>query len=198
MSGGTGTVARGGRGGRCVTGQCKHTPVPLVEGRIYWNVARTRDFRVREERAQETPATRLALSESRRPVQRTMIRSNRGELGAAEKERGARQLTGASFTHSFKVNRTSLDHLLLGGYADIDKLSTSGIISPRLENSRARFFRWYRIGLTGRDGAGGPCFGASLRRTGAGSHDCRRRAMTARHDPWCRGFGLAAGPNPGR
>jgi hypothetical protein len=114
---------------------------------------------------------------------------------AAKKERGARQLTGASFTHSFKVNRTSLDHLLLGEYADIDMLSTAGIISPLLGNSRARFRRRYGIGLTG---IGPGRRRAKFRRTGAVSRDCRRRAMTARRDPWCQGFGLAAGPNPGK
>jgi hypothetical protein len=43
----------------------------------------------------------------------------------------------APLTHRIKINRTSLDHLLLGEGADIDKLSTTASILPR-KNSASR------------------------------------------------------------
>ena len=44
-----------------------------------------------------------------------------GEFGQREqKEEALGKLTSASFYY-FNVNRTSLDHLLLGGNADVDK-----------------------------------------------------------------------------
>jgi len=43
---------------------------------------------------------------------------------AAKIKRGARQ-THKRLSYTFKINRTSLDHLLLGKCADIDKMSNA-------------------------------------------------------------------------
>ncbi len=53
---------------------------------------------------------------------------------AGQKERGARQLH-KRLLYCVNVNRTSLDHLLLGKYADVDK----SVESPDCSAASARF-----------------------------------------------------------
>ena len=55
-----------------------------------------------------------------------------------EKRRGAWQITSAS-SHRIKINRTSLDHLLLGKCADIDKVSNGSSIT--LDEKEATIYR---------------------------------------------------------
>ena len=71
----------------------------------------------------------------------------RGLLARREKERGARR-NHKRLLDYFNVNRTSLDHLLLGGCADIDTLSNAASITLCREQNGTNFARLFLLSPT--------------------------------------------------
>jgi hypothetical protein len=59
--------------------------------------------------------------------------------GGRKKREAPGGITSASRATQININRTSLDHLLLGMVADIDKLSIAPIIKPLPQISKLRF-----------------------------------------------------------
>jgi len=62
-----------------------------------------------------------------------------GEIRKSEKRREALGVDHKRLLYCVNVNRTSLDHLLLGESADIDKLSNERSITPEREKGRMKF-----------------------------------------------------------
>jgi len=74
-----------------------------------------------------------------RSIHSYRCRGNRHLLGKQKREAPGR-ITSASPYCRINVYRTSLDHLLLGMDADIDRMSTAPIIKPFLKMSKVDFW----------------------------------------------------------
>jgi hypothetical protein len=78
--------------------------------------------------------------DSKKTVYRARLRDNSQLKSQTKKKRGTRQNHKRLPYISINVYRTSLDHLLLGMDADIDRMSTAPSIKPFSEKSKIDFW----------------------------------------------------------